>query len=54
MQYDKVDPKTCRSVSFCPQATPPIAVTQEDLDAVRKMIQKLSERKLIIIEEDCE
>ena len=25
MQYDKVDPETCRSVSFCPQATPPIS-----------------------------
>lgn len=23
MQYDKVDPATCKCVSYCPQATPP-------------------------------
>ena len=24
MQYDKVDPATCKCVSYCPQATPPL------------------------------
>lgn len=23
MQFDKVDPATCKCVSYCPQATPP-------------------------------
>lgn len=23
MQFDKVDPSTCKCVSYCPQATPP-------------------------------
>lgn len=25
IQYDKVDPATCQCVSYCPQATPPMA-----------------------------
>lgn len=24
MQFDKVDPSTCKCVSYCPQATPPM------------------------------
>lgn len=38
MQFDKVDPATCKCVSYCPQATPPLtnadclrAMTDEEL-----------------------
>lgn len=24
IQYDKVDPATCKAVDYCPQATPPL------------------------------
>ena len=33
MQYDKVDPATCRCVSYCPQATPP----RTNADRIRAM-----------------
>lgn len=38
VQYDKVDPATCKAVDYCPQATPPLtkadlirAMTDEEL-----------------------
>lgn len=33
MQYDKVDPATCKCVSYCPQATPP----RTNADRIRAM-----------------
>lgn len=33
MQHDKVDPATCKCVSFCPQATPP----KTNADRIRSM-----------------
>ena len=33
MQFDKVDPATCRCVSYCPQATPP----RTNADRIRAM-----------------
>ena len=33
MQFDKVDPATCKCVSYCPQATPP----KTNADRIRSM-----------------
>ena len=33
MQFDKVDPATCKCVSYCPQATPP----KTNVDRIRSM-----------------
>ena len=33
MQFDKVDPATCKGVSYCPQATPP----KTNADRIRSM-----------------
>ena len=33
MQFDKVDPATCKCVNYCPQATPPIT----NADCIRAM-----------------
>ena len=33
MQFDKVDPATCKLVSYCPQATPP----KTNADLIRAM-----------------
>ena len=33
IQYDKVDPATCKCVSYCPQATPP----KTNADRIRAM-----------------
>ena len=33
MQFDKVDPATCKCVSYCPQATPP----KTNADLIRSM-----------------
>lgn len=33
MQFDKVDPATCKCVSYCPQATPPLT----NADCIRSM-----------------
>ena len=33
MQFNKVDPATCRCVSYCPQATPP----RTNADRIRAM-----------------
>ena len=40
MQFDKVDPATCKCVSYCPQATPP----ETNADRIRSMTdEQLSE-----------
>ena len=33
MQYNKVDPATCKCISYCPQATPP----KTNADRIRAM-----------------
>ena len=36
MQFNKVDPRTCKCVSYCPQATPP----KTNADYIRAMSDK--------------
>ena len=39
MQFDKVDPATCKCVSYCPEATPPIS--DDELKDIREVIATL-------------
>lgn len=36
MQFDKVDPATCKCVSYCPQATPPKTNANPSYDELLK------------------
>ena len=40
MQFDKVDPATCKCVSYCPQATPP--KTNNDLSKGKHVLDLLT------------
>ena len=57
MQFDKVDPATCKCVSYCPQATPPKtnadrirSMTDEELG---KLLNEFGHCPLSRIEDDC-
>ena len=41
MQYDKVDPKTCKCLSYCPYATPPI-----DWESILMLIARIWSREI--------
>lgn len=57
MQFDKVDPATCKCVSYCPQATPPKtnadrirSMTDEELG---KLLNEFGHCPLSRIEDEC-
>ena len=50
MQFDKVDPATCKCVSYCPQATPP----RTNADRIRSMSdEELAKWICDILDDDC-
>ena len=50
MQFDKVDPATCKCVLYCPQATPP----KTNADRIRSMTDEELAKYLYHRGNDCE